>query len=106
MAAAVATPILSDGVIEGRLKVIYRLMKQDAHKRALMAVIGLLRELRSSPSVHMTRQRYNQVLDNLFRMRVELALGHYSCVHNRVRDLHISGLVSKMESPAPKGCWM
>ena len=97
MAATVATPIVSDSVIEGRLKGIYRLMKQDAYKRALGAVIGLIKELRTSPSIHMTRKRYNQVLDNLFHMRVELALGQYSGVHNRVRDLHISGVVSKME---------
>lgn len=85
--------VVDDTIVNFRIRTIYRLLKDESYDRVKLMIINLVDLLRKTPEVQIDKDRYNQVLTALMRMRILVGLKRYTDVHNLLRDIQISHIV-------------
>jgi hypothetical protein len=90
--------VVDDTIINFRLRTIYRLLKDESYDRVKLMIINLVDIMRKTPEVRINKDRYNQVLTALMRMRILVGLKHYTDVHNLLRDTQIASITQYKSS--------
>lgn len=84
---------VDDVVIDCRLNGLYKSLLRKDYERVKFNIIDMIDHLRKAPYVDMDINLYKKIVEEFLHMRIEMSLGQYHQVHNRIRDIHF--MISK-----------